>query len=125
MARNPKRPRDFSVPGTYKEALTNIKIVIFKESYPEDKINDDDQKYILEELGKLLRRTPLELPHPKPYSLEGGALIYICADQQSGQWLTKAIGNHKLRTGARLKVTDAKNLPKPVKVALRTKYNVA
>jgi hypothetical protein len=31
-ARNPKRPRDLSGPGTYKEALTNIKIAIFKET---------------------------------------------------------------------------------------------
>jgi hypothetical protein len=48
MAREPKRPRGLSGPGTYKEALTNIKIAIFKESYPEDKLNEDDQKYILE-----------------------------------------------------------------------------
>jgi hypothetical protein len=80
-ARDPKRPRDLSGPGTYKEALTNIKIAIFKESYPEDKLNEDDQKYILEELGRVLHRTPIEgLPHLKSYRLEGGALIYICAD---------------------------------------------
>jgi hypothetical protein len=54
----------FSEPGTYKEALTNIKIAIFKETYPEDKLNEDDQTYILEELGKVLHRTPIgELPH--------------------------------------------------------------
>jgi hypothetical protein len=121
IARDPKRPRDFSGPGTYKEALTNIKIAIFKEFYHEDKHNEDDQKYVLEELGKVLGRTPLEeLPHLKSYRLEGDALIYICADQESGQWLIKAIDNHRLGTGARLKVTDARNLPKPVKVALRT-----
>jgi hypothetical protein len=39
MARDPKRPSDLSGPGTYKEVLTNIKIAIFKESYPEDKLN--------------------------------------------------------------------------------------
>jgi hypothetical protein len=61
----------------------------------------------------------------KSYRLERGALIYICADQQTGQWLIRAIDNHKLGTGARLKVTDASNLPKPVKVTLRTKDNVA
>jgi hypothetical protein len=66
-----------------------------------------------------------ELPHLKSYRLEGGALIYICADQQSGQWLSKAINNHSLETGTRLKVTEARNLPKPVKVALRVKDNVA
>jgi hypothetical protein len=45
-------------PGTYKEAPTNIKIAIFRETYPEDKLNEDDQNYILEELGRVLRRTP-------------------------------------------------------------------
>jgi hypothetical protein len=35
--RDPKRPRDLSRPGTYKEALTNIEIAVFKESYPEAK----------------------------------------------------------------------------------------
>jgi hypothetical protein len=56
------------------------------------------------------------VPHLKSYRLEGGALIYICADQQSDQWLIKAIDNHRLGTGAKLMVTDARNLPKLVKV---------
>jgi hypothetical protein len=38
----------------------------------------------------------------------------VCADQQSGQWLTKAIDNHRLKSGTRLKATDARNLLKPV-----------
>jgi hypothetical protein len=33
--------------------------------------------------------------------------------------------NTRLGSGARLKVTDARNLPKPVKVVLRTRDNVA
>jgi hypothetical protein len=49
----------------------------------------------------------------------------ICADQQSGQWLIKAIDNHRLGSGARLKATDARNLPKPIKVALRVRDKVA
>jgi hypothetical protein len=32
----PKRPRDSKGPGTYKEALTNIMVAIFRETYPED-----------------------------------------------------------------------------------------
>lgn len=119
-ARFPKRPRDFSGPGTY-EALTYVKIAIFRETYPEGKITEDDQNCILEELGRVFRATPVgELPHLKSYRLEGGALIYMCANQQSGQWLVKAIDNHMLESGARLKATDARNLPKSVKVALRT-----
>jgi hypothetical protein len=60
--------------------------------------------------------------------VEGGALTYICvyiwADQQSGQWLIRATGNHRLGSGARLKATDPRNFPKPVKVALRVKHKV-
>jgi hypothetical protein len=47
--------------------------------------------------------------------------MYVYADQQSGQWLIRAVDNHKLDSGARLKATDTRNLPKPVKVAVRTK----
>jgi hypothetical protein len=49
-------------------------------------------------------------------------LIYICADQQSGQWHIKAIDNHRLGSGARLK---SRNLTKPIKVALRVREKVA
>jgi hypothetical protein len=66
-----------------------------------------------------------ELPHLKSYRLEGGALLYICADQQSGQWFIKAIDNHRLGSGTRLKATSARNLLKPIKVALRVRDKVA
>jgi hypothetical protein len=71
-------PRDSKVPGTNKEALTNIKIAILRETYPEDKLNEDDQNSIFEALGQVLRRTLIgELPHLKSYRLEGGPLIYV------------------------------------------------
>jgi hypothetical protein len=81
-------------PGTYKEALTNIKIAIFRKTYPEDKLTEDEQNCVLEVMGEVLRGTPIgELPHLKSYRLQGGALIYLCADQHFGQWLVKAIDN--------------------------------
>jgi hypothetical protein len=125
-ARPPKRPRDSSGPGNYKEALTNTKITIFKETDSEVKLTEHNQDSILEELGRVLRGTPIgELPHLKSYRLEGGALTYISDDQQSGQRLIRAIDNHRLGSGARLKATDARNLHKPVKVALRTRDKVS
>jgi hypothetical protein len=102
-----------------------MRVAIFKDAFPEEKVTIIDQDCILAELGKVLRRTQLEeLPHLKSYRLEGGAQLYTCADQQSGQWLIRAIDNHRLGSGARLNATDARNLPKPIKVALRVKYNV-
>jgi hypothetical protein len=85
MARPTKRSRNSTGRGTYKEALTNIKIAILKLTYPEDKLTEDDQDSILEELGRVLRGTPIgELPHLKSYRLDKGALIYIyiCANEQ-------------------------------------------
>jgi hypothetical protein len=73
MVRLPKRPRDWKGPGNYKETLTNIRVAIFKDTFPEDKVTENDQGCILEGLGKILRMTPIELPHLKSYRLEGGA----------------------------------------------------
>jgi hypothetical protein len=106
--------------------LIDTKIAIFKENYPEDKLTEEELDHILEELERVLHGTPKgELPHLKSFRLEASALMYVCAHQQSGQWLTRAIDNHRLRSGARLKVTDAGSLPKPIKVALRTRDNIA
>jgi hypothetical protein len=103
-----------------------MRVAIFKDAFPEEKVTINDQDCILAELGKVLRRTPLgELPHLNSYKLEGGALIYTCANQQSGQWLIRAIDNHRLGSGARLKAIDARNLSKPIKVALRVRDTVA
>jgi hypothetical protein len=66
-------------------SAANIKTAIFNENYPEDKLTDD-KDHILEELGRVFRRTPKgELPHLRSFRLEGGALMSVCADQKSGQ----------------------------------------
>jgi hypothetical protein len=51
--------------------------------------------------------------------------LHICVDEQHGQWLVRATDNHRLGSGARLKATDARNLPKPVKLAPWTWDKVA
>jgi hypothetical protein len=85
MARTLKRPKDSKGPGTYIEALTNIKVVIFKETYPEEKLTEGDQDSILEALGEVLCRTPKEeLPHLKSYRMVGGALFYVSSPKFVG-----------------------------------------
>jgi hypothetical protein len=51
--------------------------------------------------------------------------MYVYTDKQSSQALIKAIDNHRLGAGARLKATVGRNLIKPVEVALRTKNKIA
>jgi hypothetical protein len=77
-------------------------------------------------MGEVSRRTPIgEIQHLKSYRLDRGALIYMFADQQSGQWLIKATDNYRLESDARLKATHASNIPNPAKVALRIRDRVA
>jgi hypothetical protein len=113
--------RESTKPGTYK-ALINVKIAILKENYPEDKLTEEDQEFILAEIAGAFRVTHRErFPWLRSYKLEGGALMYVCTDQWSGQRLTEAINGHRLRDGTMLTATDAKDLSKPVIMALRTR----
>ena len=57
--------------------------------------------------------------------LERGTVLYACADQRSVNWLVTGLYGFHIREGARLKAIDAKHLPKPIKMALRTKDKVA
>jgi hypothetical protein len=94
--------------------LTNIRVAILNENYPEDKLSEEDQELILDRITGAFRTTPKgNLPQLRSYRLEGGALMYICAYQQSGQWLKNAMHGHKLRQGTTLRA-------KPVKMDLRT-----
>jgi hypothetical protein len=38
--------------------LTNVKIAILKENYPEEKLTEDEQDLILEELGRVFHGNP-------------------------------------------------------------------
>jgi hypothetical protein len=101
--------------------LTNVRIAILKDDYPEAKLSEKEQDLIPAEIAGAFRTTPKErLPRLRSYRLEGGALIYVCTDQQSGQWLTEAVNGHRFREGTLLKAMDARDLPRPVKMAIRT-----
>jgi hypothetical protein len=78
----PKRASDSSGPETYKEVLTNIKIVIFKENYLEDKLTQVDQDHILKKLGSVFRGTPKgALPTDMGSPRHGGTEGNETADQ--------------------------------------------
>jgi hypothetical protein len=47
--------------------------------------------------------------------------MYVCADQQSDQWLSQAINGNQLEEETKLKVRNGKDLSKTVKMALRTR----
>ena len=48
-------------------------------------------------------------------------LIYFCDNQESCNWLSTHINGTKLRDKFILKVMETTNLPKPLKIAFKTK----
>jgi hypothetical protein len=44
-----------------------------------------------------------ELQHSMSFRLQGGAPMYVCTKQHSGQWLIKATDNYRLESRVRLK----------------------
>jgi hypothetical protein len=42
-----KKPRDFTGPGIYREALTNAKIAILKENYTKDKPSEEEDQVLI------------------------------------------------------------------------------
>lgn len=101
--------------------MTKTQIAILKYDYPEGKLSEEEQNLILTKVTQVFRLAPSErLPHLRSYRLEGSTLIYVCTDQRSVQWLIEAINGHRLKVGTLLKALDAKDLPRPVKMVLRT-----
>jgi hypothetical protein len=45
--------------------VANIKVAIFRETYPGDKLTEDDQNSIMEVLGEVLRRTNRRTTRPE------------------------------------------------------------
>jgi hypothetical protein len=110
---------------SYKEALLNFRVAILLD-HPEDQLSLEDVNLVFAKVGEVFHETP-DGGHPllRSYRLETGTILYECADQRSVDWLVTALHGFQIRKGARLKAADAKNLPKPIKMVLRTKHKVA
>lgn len=117
-----KRPRGTEPGVSYREALSAFKMAIIGENHPEEKLIEEDIRLIQAViLGKLDEAPDESLPRLRSFSLQDGALVYYCDDQQSANWLQKNIQGARIKENTILKVVDPKDLPKPVKVALRTR----
>jgi hypothetical protein len=56
-----------------------INCLSYGKAYPEDKLTEDDQDYILEELGRMFHGTLNgELPHLRSFRLVRGTLMCVC-----------------------------------------------
>ena len=87
-------------------------MAIVREKYPEDKLVEEDIKDIHSEILRNVDGAkpgePLALL--RTYSLQEGALMYFCDNQESFNWLSTHINVTKLRDTFVLKVLETTNL---------------
>ena len=79
----------------------------------------DIQSKILQNVDGAKPGEPLSLL--RTYSLQEEVLIYFCVNQESCNWFSTHINGTKLRDKFVLKVMETTNLPKPIKMAFKTK----
>jgi hypothetical protein len=112
-------------PGSYTGALLNFRAAIPLD-HPKERLSLEDVNLVLAKVGEVFCETPDGgRSLLRSYRLEKGIIFYACANQRSVHWLIAALHGFQIREGARLKATDTKHLPKPIKMALRQKDKVA
>jgi hypothetical protein len=108
------------VTTSFAEVAASERMAIVPEGYPADKIGLGHLGAIQGLVLELLVDAPDPLPRVTIGNIVAGALHVNCQGRESTAWLRSAIGGAEI-AGLRLQVVDAKDLPKPVKMAWRTK----
>ncbi|KAL1447091.1 hypothetical protein WDU94_000568, partial [Cyamophila willieti] len=103
---------------TYSQAMTQLKMAIVLESYPEEKLSDVMLKSIKTSVTKeIFKANPGELPRFTNYHGEKGILYITCADEASRDWLlAKVRGDLKDCVGAPLRIGPSKEIVKSTKM---------
>jgi hypothetical protein len=116
----PKKPKNTQAQtGTYKEAVTGIKMVIIHRHHPDAKL-DETQTDIIQ--AKLLTANPLgEIPPQFLHSKFAQGVVWITyVNESTMDWLMRTISRlGELWEGTELTVVDSKDLPKRPRVLVR------
>lgn len=112
-------PKKVRIQGSYKSALTSQRMAIVHAEHPSRTLGAKHDAEIRGFFFNRLLRTPMPIPVLTLGNMVGGALHVTCEGQASVDLLS-TIDGHTI-AGATVKVIAAKDLPKPVKMAWRTR----
>ena len=119
----PKKSRSTQVQtGTYKEAVSGIRMAIIHGRHPEIKLDQAQFEIIQNKILNAIEETFVQETSPQflHSKFAQGVLWITCANEYSKDWLTRTtnkLGEHW--EGAELKAVDAKDLPKRPRVLVR------
>lgn len=120
--RHQKRRRGAETTTPYAEVAADYYMAIVPDGFPASLINEEQSELIKSALLAALNRAVAEFPAGSPaprfsgVNLRGGSVRAACADQFTMNWLKRVVANSVLWEGAKLKVIEAKDLPKPIRV---------
>jgi hypothetical protein len=103
----------------YRDALC-IKMAVIREGFPSEAFTEQDLDDLqLELLNRMEGLPPGTGPTFKTCKLEDGAIIIICMDEPSRNWLQKTIGDMNPWNNMVMKVGEAKELIRTSKIIMK------
>ena len=104
---------------SYREALTGVKMAVISDDHPTSEIPAGMLNTLRGVMWEMLEATPDPLPHVSTGRWISGAVHFTCVGEVAAQWLCRLNG---MTVGeVKLRVVNARDLPKPVKMAWKSK----
>lgn len=103
---------------SFKEALTEFKVAIVHEELDSEVSEEEADRikiWILRHIDELRQKGAAVHPQFSECRLREGALRVSCADQSTKDWLGGLLQHEQPLAGTRLRLVEAKDLPKPVR----------
>ena len=120
----PKKQQTVDRELSFSHAIKAVKMAIVKEVFPFDRLSNDEFDHVQMEIQSRTDMISLEDHMPKILrsSLQAGAVIIQCGDDETDNWLKGSFQDNKeVISDIELKVMSESDLPKPVKVAFKMK----
>jgi hypothetical protein len=113
-------PKRVKMDGSYKSALCGVKMAIMAENHKASALTGDMADPIMDLMFRALEATPDPLPTVTVGSMVAGIFHVTCENQRAADWLRESMDGKTIQT-TKVRVVDAKDIPKPVKMAWRSK----
>ncbi|XP_075980539.1 uncharacterized protein LOC142979494 [Anticarsia gemmatalis] len=118
QAREAKKPK---TQGSYRDVVAaSLRMAVILEGYPERKMTIKEGHKVQDLMFDRLMAMTGPPPLVNMGNIVSGALFFTCADETSAKWLKELTGS-KVGEDKTIRVVAAKDLPKPVKMAWKSR----
>lgn len=108
-----KRPKRLGQPSYVRAAQGGLRMAIICDGYPKEQVSNENFSNIQRAIGRLVDELPEEGFTPKLLDTywTKGAVVAVCQDEETRDWLGKEVPNMKAWEGSRLRMVGLEALP--------------